>query len=58
MPIYEVQLSPQGAMVARGPQIPIDISLPQNLVQKLSQQGQQIPTPISGHALVDTGARA
>jgi len=56
MPIYEVQFSPPGAMVIRGPQIPIDISLPQNLIQQLSQQGQQIPAPISGPALVDTGA--
>lgn len=56
MPIYEVEFSPPGALISRGPCIPIEISLPDALVDQLNQQGQPVPSNIEGDALVDTGA--
>lgn len=56
MPIYEVQSNPPEVLRLKGPCCPIDISLPQILIDQLTQQGTQIPPPVSGHALIDTGA--
>lgn len=55
MPIYDSQVTPQ-VLRARGPCLPIDISLPQILIDQLTQQGRKIPSPVSGIAQVDTGA--
>jgi len=56
MPIYEVQTSPPEGLKSKGPCCPIEVSLPQTLIILLSQQGQQTPPPVSGQALIDTGA--
>jgi len=55
MPIYEVQLSP-GAIISKGPCIPIEMSLPKTLLSQLQEQGQTIPESVKGNVLVDTGA--
>ena len=39
-----------------GPVIPVQIEIPSALADRLQQAGQTIPAPVSGLALVDTGA--
>ena len=56
MPIYEFQTSPPEALRTRGPCCPVEVSLPQTLIDQLTQRGQKIPPPESGNALIDTGA--
>lgn len=40
----------------RGPVVQASITLEQTVAQTLVQQGGQLPTPISGFGLIDTGA--
>jgi hypothetical protein len=39
-----------------GPEIDIEVHVPQSLAKLLTQQNQTIPSPVAGKALVDTGA--
>lgn len=55
MPIYEIQTSPD-VLRRSGAIFPIEISLPQTLIDYLAKQGIPIPRPVSGHALIDSGA--
>lgn len=55
MPIYDVEIPPP-VLRSRGAVCPIKISLPQILKDRLTKQSQEIPTPESGRALIDTGA--
>jgi len=55
MPVYEVG-GPPGALRRTWPILPIEISLPQTLIDYLSSKGEPIPPPVSGNALIDTGA--
>jgi len=55
MPIYEVGSS-RDILSAAGPILPIETSLPQPLVEYLAEKGKPIPPPVSGNALLDTGA--
>lgn len=55
MPIFEIQTSPD-VLRRRGAIFPIEISLPKTLVDYLTKQGAPIPAPVSGHALIDSGA--
>jgi len=55
MPIYEVGTS-RGVLGRFGPVLPIEISLPQTLMDYLTSRGEPIPPSVSGNALVDTGA--
>lgn len=70
MPILHVQLSaqartPQGQIVPvpppvvlqqRGPCVQVTVGLAQIIVNQILQQGKTPPQPISGMALIDTGA--
>jgi predicted aspartyl protease len=62
MPIHnQFSLDPNGQMSAaelrrKGPRIPVQISIPVPLAQKLTSQGLPIPAPQTGEALIDTGA--
>ena len=70
MPILHVQFDAQGktssgqvsqvpsqaALQQRGPCVQVVIGLAEAFAQQLLQQGQSVPTPIAGMALVDTGA--
>lgn len=68
MPVYNFghYLVPQGTGQApspfpaglrmSGPVIPVQIEIPSALADRLQQSGQAIPAPVSGLALVDTGA--
>ena len=40
----------------QGPLLPVVVSLPPAYIQLLQQQGQPVPAPVPGLALVDTGA--
>lgn len=49
-------LQPSVAMQMRGPCVQVVISLGTAMTQALQQKGDPIPTPVSGLALLDTGA--
>jgi predicted aspartyl protease len=53
-----VQIPPSAVLQNRGPVIQVTVSLAASYAQTLQQTGQAVPTPISGWALVDTGASA
>lgn len=46
---------PRGLQVL-GPVVPVQVEVPTALANQLQQSGQTVPTPITGIALVDTGA--
>lgn len=70
MPILHVQVSGQGltldgktveiphsvALQQRGPCVQVSVTLAQVLAQILIQQGKELPAPITGLGLIDTGA--
>ncbi len=70
MPILHIQFSgqattPQGQLVQvppaiillrQGPCVQVSIGLAQSIANQLLQQGKTLPKPISGTALIDTGA--
>jgi predicted aspartyl protease len=47
--------SPKG-LKANGAVVQVDISLSKTLIKRYGQEGKSIPTPITGLALIDTGA--
>ncbi len=65
MPIFKSKFHPTGqppapptpAVLAQiGPVVPIQIEVPQALNKQLTAAGQPVPAPITGYALIDTGA--
>jgi hypothetical protein len=62
MPIYNrffrdssQQINPNGLMLV-GAVLPIEIHVPPQIAQVLADRGDPIPAPVSGLALIDTGA--
>ena len=62
-----LQLSPDGtqvpipanlALMGRGPILQVTVSVPQSISEALVQQGIAVAAPITGLALIDTGATA
>lgn len=49
-------LEPKDALYLRGPVIQVSIEIPEVIAQQLLRNGQLVPAPISGFALIDTGA--
>ena len=43
-------------LIRQGPVLPIQVLVPTALEKLLRSQGQQVPPPVSGFALIDTGA--
>jgi len=43
-------------LLQHGAVLQVEVNLPQPLIELLSQQGQPIPAPSTGMALIDTGA--
>jgi len=43
-------------MIAHGPRMPIEVSLPDPLIEILSREEKPIPRSVSGSILIDTGA--
>lgn len=52
----QIQIPPAHALLAQGPVIDIQIGVSSTLAQYLNNNGTTVPTPISGLALIDTGA--
>lgn len=51
-----VRLSPQSTLARFGPVLQVAISITPEHAERLSELGEQPPAPISGLALIDTGA--
>lgn len=53
-----VPLLPDAALSLHGPRIQVTVGVAQSIAQQLLQRGIQPPVPVSGDALIDTGAAA
>lgn len=51
-----VQVPPAIVLLRQGPCVQVSIGLAQSIANQLLQQGKTLPKPISGIALIDTGA--
>jgi len=51
-----VQVPPSIALLQNGPRVQVIIGVAQSFAEQVVQQGQSVPKPVSGLALVDTGA--
>jgi predicted aspartyl protease len=51
-----VKISPAAALQQRGPIVQVTIGISQTFAEQLLQQGTALPSPVSGNALLDTGA--
>lgn len=70
MPIYHQQLTgetqdsegnrhpvnPSLVLQARGPVLQVSVGLSESVAQQLLERGETLPEPVSGMALIDTGA--
>ena len=55
----QVPIPPNPAALAQGgPQVPVQIAVPEVLAKLLAESGKPAPAPVSGMALLDTGATA
>lgn len=52
----EVDVPASVALSAQGPVVQVTVSLSPAMAAPIIQQGQQVPAPVSGFALIDTGA--
>jgi len=52
----KVKLEPKAALLLRGPVFQVTLGIAESIAQQLAQQGQTVPEPIAGWALLDTGA--
>lgn len=63
MPIHNVQcpgnddVSPQAVLSFVGPLLMVEVSVPTLIAQVLQKEKKLIPNPITGKALIDTGAQ-
>lgn len=51
-----VKIPPAAALQQRGPIVQVMIGIAQTFADQLLQQGTALPSPVSGNALIDTGA--
>ena len=51
-----VRIPPATALQQRGPIVQVAIGIAQTFADQLLQQGTALPSPVSGNALIDTGA--
>ena len=52
----DIDLPPPQVLQQRGPCVQVSVGLALPVAQQLQQQGQTVPAPVSGWALLDTGA--
>ena len=52
----KLSLPPAFALLQRGPIVQVSVAVGQAIAEQLLQQGQQVPAPMAGIALIDTGA--
>ena len=50
------QLEPKVALLKLGPRVDVLLSLPEDLIEIYQKESREIPQPVAGHALIDTGA--
>ncbi len=53
-----IQAHPQIVLQQRGPVIQVAVGIATSMADQLVQQGQTLPNPVPGFALIDTGASA
>src|SRR5437879_9442820 len=51
-----IEVSPEMVLLHRGPRVQIALSLADPIAAELVKQGKPVPSPVSGEALIDTGA--
>jgi predicted aspartyl protease len=51
-----IPVPPQIALTQRGPVVQVTVSVGRAIAQQILQQGGSLPPPVSGLALIDTGA--
>ena len=51
-----ISIPPSNALSQRGPVVQVTVNVEQHIAQQLLQEGQVLPNPVSGLALLDTGA--
>ncbi|MGI0055120.1 MAG: retroviral-like aspartic protease family protein [Thermoplasmata archaeon] len=65
MPVFKIKLHSQGQvpippnaglLTQLGPQVGVLIEIPEALAKLLAEAGKPAPTPVTGMALIDTGA--
>lgn len=62
MPVYNGEFRTEagqpgpGGLAKFGPILPVELAIPSSLSRMLAEQGQNIPSPVSGFILIDTGA--
>lgn len=52
----KIKIPPRVILRERGPLIQVAVSHEQNIAAELTKQGETLPNPISGFALIDSGA--
>jgi len=52
----KVVIPPQTVLLSRGPIVQVNVSIGQAIAQEIVQKGGTLPPPVSGLALIDTGA--
>ncbi len=52
----DILIPPNVVMLQRGPCVQVTIGLADVVAQQILQQGKPLPTPITGFAMIDTGA--
>ena len=55
-PGHRITMPPRQVLVARGPCVPVVVSVAQVIAEEWTRQGLPIPQPVAGLALIDTGA--
>jgi predicted aspartyl protease len=52
----EVDVTPPQILIHEGPVVSVNVGVPSDLADKWRNMGLEIPEPVSGNALIDTGA--
>lgn len=53
---HTFKLPPQIGLIQRGPVVQVTVSLDQTMAAQILQSGGALPPPVTGYALIDTGA--
>lgn len=51
-----VQIPSQQVLLSHGPRLQVNVTVISTVAQQVVQQGGVLPSPVSGYALIDTGA--
>jgi hypothetical protein len=53
---YGVPVAPSAVLAREGPKVEVELRVPKQLADYLTQHGQSVPDPVTGPGLIDTGA--